>query len=387
MYSFLSFSFFVVWLFFARFTMQTRKEGMWCEMLLNSLLRGERYDALVHAGATAIRNLLRTLATFVLQQQGTEQGQHPHGVWRPLERLCLGHPHPTVFLESSLTLRAMLSIWLSQPPEPGTLEHDTCARCLALIQAWSTLNVDLPAGGGGGGGEMSFQELWRETSKVVGIPPQTAVDTIQTCRRGAWTTPSDAYELSEVLVAVQDDTAAAAAENVRATCTPDSIILTWCSMHRVRPTLMNVGGPGLCNVGNSCYANSVLQVLFHTDAFREELLRGGHAGGMQASRSTTTTAAATAATTTTAAATVKVDADAALDYARQQQAAEYARSVSPPTTVPLPPLLSSFQRLFTSIALSSRPSIKEPLLELKETFRNSGEFIFVILVGGEHDLV
>ena len=41
MYSFLSFSFFVVWLFFARFTMQTRKEGMWCEMLLNSLLRGE----------------------------------------------------------------------------------------------------------------------------------------------------------------------------------------------------------------------------------------------------------------------------------------------------------------------------------------------------------
>ena len=127
-----------------------------------------------------------------------------------------------------------------------------------------------------------------------------------------------------MLVAVQDDTAAAAAENVSATCTPDSIILTWCSMHRVRPTLMNVGGPGLCNVGNSCYANSVLQVLFHTDAFREELLRGGHAGGMQASRSTTTAAAATAATTTTAAATVKVDADAALDYARQQQAAELA---------------------------------------------------------------
>ena len=141
-------------------------------------------------------------------------------------------------------------------------------------------------------------------------------------------------------------------------------------MHRLRPTLMNVGGPGLCNVGNSCYANSVLQVLFHTDAFREELLRGGHASRTQTSRSTTTAAA-----TPTGAATAKMDADAALDYARQQQAAEYARSVSPPPTVPLPPLLSSFQRLFTSIALSSRPSIKEPLLELKETFRNSGEFI------------
>ena len=227
--------------------MNTRKEGMWCEMLLNSLLRGKRYDALVNAGATAIRNLLQTLATYVLQQQGHSQQphppqQHPYGVWRPLERLCLGHPDPTVFLESSLTFRTLLSFWLSQPPEPGTLEHDTCARCLALIQAWSTLNVDLPAaagggggaggaggGGGGGGGELSFQGLWRETSKVVGIPPQTAVDTIQTCRRGAWTTPSDAaYELSEVLVAVQDDTVAAAAENVSATCTPDSIILTWC---------------------------------------------------------------------------------------------------------------------------------------------------------------
>ena len=56
------------------------------------------------------------------------------------------------------------------------------------------------------------------------------------------------------------------------TATPDSQILTWTSTGSIRPPLLQLPGPGLMNVGNTCYANSVLQVLFHTDDFRVLIL-------------------------------------------------------------------------------------------------------------------
>ena len=176
--------------------MRTARAGAWLETILEALLRGKRYDALVLAGPKAVPNLLKTLTMSI-----TSQGNNPcHGVWGPLEMLALGHPHAQLLHDAVPCFTLLLEHWCSYPPNNTTsLSHDQCGRCLAFIQSWLTLNVPetqargLPLTATTTTNSSLFpqqqqtslqalEELWRETSTRTGCPPQNAVDLLRTGR-------------------------------------------------------------------------------------------------------------------------------------------------------------------------------------------------------------
>ena len=152
--------------------------------------------------------------------------------------------------------------------------------------------------------------------------PQSAVDVIQICRRSTWTNHR-VYDVFQSLKLIH------AFNNEHSTCTPDSQLVTWCSIGQIRGTLRMVPGPGLKNVGNTCYTNSILQILFYTDRFREILLRGSNGGG------------------------------GGNEHGGKGSGGKGGSGGGAVVPVQQQPLLLSLQYLFTAMALSCRPHIEE----------------------------
>ena len=173
-------------------------------------------------------------------------------------------------------LGILLEGWASPPPATSiassnlthqqsraTREHDFCTRVLALVQVLIALNNNASMGKA----VSELETLWYKVSMSVNCRPRTAVQLLQICRRGAWTAAEGTMETA---LDIFNNSSSSFADGI----TPDSQILTW-HTSVFRSVLPLRPGPGLENLGNTCYLNSVVQSLFHTDEFRELLLRGG----------------------------------------------------------------------------------------------------------------
>ena len=246
--------------------------GLWLEGIVHALCSSARFDVLVLAGRDAVFHLARQLS-----HRDPQTGRRRSTFWGALERLVIGHPNPNVLEAIVPVLRSLLQGWLASPPvtpaasvsaenEPGADEHDFCARVLALVQVLIALNNNASSVSSSTDVVVmsDLEKLWHRVSLAATCAPQTSVQLLQICRRGAWTT-------AEGTMAVALETFN---QSFSDSSTPNSQILTW-STRIMRPVLPLRPGPGLENLGNTCYLNSVVQSLFHTDAFRELLLRGG----------------------------------------------------------------------------------------------------------------
>ena len=249
--------------------------GLWFEAVVYAMCASGRYEVLVHVGKQVISNLVKKLTI-----RNPKTGVRRNGVWGALERLIVGHPDPSVFYSVVPILCDLLDGWRKKPPpapvgpdEILSTEHDFCARVLALVQVLIALNNNSSNGVSSGGQSIKdmmreLENLWHEVSLATNCCPQSAVQLLQICRRGAWPAAE-----GTMVVALEHFTNSLK-DRTYALATPNSQILTWCSMSVIRPALPLRPGPGLPNLGNTCYMNSVMQTLFHTDAFRELLLRG-----------------------------------------------------------------------------------------------------------------